>query len=124
VAFHRVVGFFSVPIARLAHDDFPPYFVAGAIFSGFGMVLTSLIPLRKVCKLEDVITVRHVELMCKVTLATGSIVGYAYAMEFFIAWYSGNPYERFAFINAPSVRTLGLLDHDFVQCPHPSVFLV
>jgi len=78
---------------------FPPYFVAGAIFSGFGMVLTLLIPLRKVCKLEDVITVRHVELMCKVTLATGSIVGYAYAMEFFIAWYSGNPYERFTFIN-------------------------
>src|SRR5882762_790727 len=78
---------------------FPPYFVAGAVFSGFGMVLTLLIPLRKICKLEDVITVRHVELMCKVTLATGSIVGYAYAMEFFIAWYSGNPYERFAFIN-------------------------
>ena len=78
---------------------FPPYFVAGAVFSGFGMVLTLLIPLRKICKLEDVITVRHVELMCKVTLATGSIVGYAYAMEFFIAWYSGNPYERYAFIN-------------------------
>jgi hypothetical protein len=49
-------------------------------------------------KLEDIITVRHVELMCKVTLATGSIVGYAYAMEFFIAWYSGNPYERFQFL--------------------------
>ena len=78
---------------------FPPYFVAGAVFSGFGMVLTLLIPLRKICKLEDVITVRHVGLMCKVTLATGSIVGYAYAMEFFIAWYSGNPYERYAFIN-------------------------
>jgi molybdopterin-containing oxidoreductase family membrane subunit len=78
---------------------FPPYFVAGAVFSGFGMVLSLLIPLRKVCRLEDIITVRHVELMCKVTLATGSIVGYAYAMEFFIAWYSGNPYERFAFIN-------------------------
>ncbi|MBI2926348.1 MAG: polysulfide reductase NrfD [Verrucomicrobia bacterium] len=78
---------------------FPPYFVAGAIFSGFGMVLTLLVPLRKMCKLEDVITLRHIDLMCKVTLATGSIVGYAYAMEFFIAWYSGNPYERFAFIN-------------------------
>jgi len=78
---------------------FPPYFVAGAIFSGFGMVLTLLIPLRKICKLEDVITVRHVELMCKVTLATGSIVGYAYGMEFFIAWYSGNPYEQYAFLN-------------------------
>jgi Ni/Fe-hydrogenase subunit HybB-like protein len=78
---------------------FPPYFVAGAIFSGFGMVLSLLIPLRKICKLEDVITLRHVDLMCKVTLATGSIVGYAYGMEFFIAWYSGSPYERFAFIN-------------------------
>lgn len=78
---------------------FPPYFVAGAIFSGFGMVLTLLVPLRSVLKLEEVITVRHVELMCKVTLATGSIVGYAYGMEFFIAWYGGNPYERFAFVN-------------------------
>jgi Ni/Fe-hydrogenase subunit HybB-like protein len=78
---------------------FPPYFVAGAIFSGFGMVLTLLIPLRKLCKLEDVITMRHIDVMCKVTLATGSIVGYAYGMEFFIAWYSGSPYERFAFIN-------------------------
>lgn len=78
---------------------FPPYFVAGAIFSGFGMVLTLLVPLRKMCKLEDIITLRHVDLMCKVTLATGSIVGYAYLMELFIAWYSGSPYERFAFIN-------------------------
>ncbi len=78
---------------------FPPYFVAGAIFSGFGMVLTLLIPIRKLCGLEDIITKRHVELMCKVTLATGSIVGYAYGMEVFIAWYSGNPYERYAFWN-------------------------
>jgi molybdopterin-containing oxidoreductase family membrane subunit len=78
---------------------FPPYFVAGAIFSGFGMVLTLLVPLRKMCKLEDVITMRHIDLMCKVTLATGSIVGYAYIMELFIAWYSGSPYERFAFLN-------------------------
>ncbi len=78
---------------------FPPYFVAGAIFSGFGMVLTLLVPLRSMCKLEDVITMRHIDLMCKVTLATGSIVGYAYGMEFFIAWYSGSPYERYAFIN-------------------------
>jgi Ni/Fe-hydrogenase subunit HybB-like protein len=78
---------------------FPPYFVAGAIFSGFGMVLTLLIPLRSMCKLEDIITLRHIDVMCKVTLATGSIVGYAYGMEFFIAWYSGNPFERFAFIN-------------------------
>jgi molybdopterin-containing oxidoreductase family membrane subunit len=78
---------------------FPPYFVAGAIFSGFGMVLTLLIPLRAMMKLEDLITMRHIDLMCKVTLATGSIVGYAYTMEFFIAWYGGNPYERFTFLN-------------------------
>src|SRR6266545_2565607 len=78
---------------------FPPYFVAGAIFSGFGMVLTLLIPLRKMLNLEDLITMRHIDLMCKVTLATGSIVGYAYTMEFFIAWYGGNPYERFTFLN-------------------------
>src|SRR5213078_1830343 len=78
---------------------FPPYFVAGAVFSGFGMVLTLLVPLRSVLKLKEIITVRHVELMCKVTLATGSIVGYAYAMEVFVAWYSGNPYEQFAFWN-------------------------
>jgi molybdopterin-containing oxidoreductase family membrane subunit len=58
-----------------------------------------LIPLRKWCKLEDIITMRHIDLMCKVTLATGSIVGYAYGMEFFIAWYSGSEYERYAFIN-------------------------
>ncbi len=78
---------------------FPPYFVAGAIFSGFGMVLTLLIPVRSLCHLEEVITKRHVDLMCKVILATGSMVGYAYSMEFFIAYYSGNPYELFTFKN-------------------------
>jgi Ni/Fe-hydrogenase subunit HybB-like protein len=88
---------------------FPPYFVAGAIFSGFGMVLTLLIPLRKLCKLEDIITMRHIDLMCKVTLATACIVAYAYGMEFFIAWYSGAPYERFAFIN----RAIGPLAWGF-----------
>lgn len=77
---------------------FPPYFVAGAVFSGFGMVLSLLVPLRRLLRLEDIITVRHVELMCKVTLATSCIVAYAYGMEFFIAWYSGNPYERFTFM--------------------------
>ncbi|MCL5096878.1 MAG: polysulfide reductase NrfD [Candidatus Omnitrophica bacterium] len=82
---------------------FPPYFVAGAIFSGFGMVLTLLIPLRRFLHLEEVITMRHIDLMCKVILATGSMVAYSYAMEFFIAYYSGNAYERFAFLN----RALG-----------------
>jgi molybdopterin-containing oxidoreductase family membrane subunit len=78
---------------------FPPYFVAGAIFSGFGMVLTLMIPSRKWFGLEEVVTVRHLDNMAKIILLTGSIVGYAYAMEFFIAWYSGNPYEQFAFVN-------------------------
>ena len=82
---------------------FPPYFVAGAVFSGFGMVLTLLIHLRKMCHLEDIITMRHIDVMCKVTLATGCIVSYAYVMEFFIAWYSGSPSERFHFMN----RALG-----------------
>ncbi|MGF1483080.1 MAG: NrfD/PsrC family molybdoenzyme membrane anchor subunit [Opitutales bacterium] len=78
---------------------FPPYFVAGAIFSGFGMVLTLMLPLRAVYGLHDLITQTHIDNMCKITLATGSMVGYAYAMEFFIAWYGANPYEGFAFIN-------------------------
>jgi Ni/Fe-hydrogenase subunit HybB-like protein len=78
---------------------FPPYFVAGAVFSGFAMVLTLLIIARKIFKLEDLITIRHLENMNKFILATGTMVGYAYAMEFFMAWYSANQYEAFAFIN-------------------------
>ncbi len=78
---------------------FPPYFVAGAIFSGFGMVLTLAIIARKVFSLQNLITVDHLEKMNKIILVTGSMVGYAYIMEFFIAWYSGNIFEVFAFIN-------------------------
>jgi molybdopterin-containing oxidoreductase family membrane subunit len=98
---HSIVSFdFAVSQLPGWHTTiFPPYFVAGAVFSGFGMVMTLIIPLRVLCKMEDIITVRHIELMCKVTLATGSIVGYAYAMEFFIAWYGGSPYELYAFKN-------------------------
>jgi len=98
---HSIVSFdFAVSQLPGWHTTiFPPYFVAGAVFSGFGMVLTILIPMRKLCKMEEIITVRHIELMCKVTLATGSIVGYAYGMEFFIAWYGGSPYELYAFKN-------------------------
>jgi molybdopterin-containing oxidoreductase family membrane subunit len=98
---HSIVSFdFAVSQVPGWHTTiFPPYFVAGAIFSGFGMVLSLLLPLRTVCKLQDVITVRHIELMGKVILATGSMVGYAYGMEFFIAWYGGNPYELYAFKN-------------------------
>ncbi|MGZ6097344.1 MAG: NrfD/PsrC family molybdoenzyme membrane anchor subunit [Myxococcaceae bacterium] len=82
---------------------FPPYFVAGAVFSGFAMVLTLMIVARKVLGFEHLITVRHLENMTKVIIVTGGIVGLAYATEFFTAWYSGNPYERFTFIN----RALG-----------------
>ena len=78
---------------------FPPYFVAGAIFSGFAMVLTLLIITRKVFKLEDYITIYHIELMNIVIIITGSIVGIAYITEFFIAWYGGVPAEYYAFYN-------------------------
>ncbi len=74
---------------------FPPYFVAGAVFSGFAMVVTLAIPLRKVYGLEDFITMRHLENMAKVMLATGLIVAYGYAIEIFTAWYGGSEYEMF-----------------------------
>ena len=78
---------------------FPPYFVAGAIFSGFAMVLTLLIIMRKVLNLEDYITISHVENMNKVIILTGSIVGVAYLTELFVSWYSGVEYEQYAFLN-------------------------
>ena len=78
---------------------FPPYFVAGAIFSGFAMVMTLMIVCRTAFKLERIITPLHFDNMAKIILLTGTIVGYAYAIEFFIAWYSGNPYEQFVFVN-------------------------
>ena len=76
---------------------FPPYFVAGAIFSGFAMVLTLLLPLRFLFNLQHIIKQEHIGAMCKIMLGTGMMVGIAYATEFFIAWYSGNPFELFAF---------------------------
>jgi molybdopterin-containing oxidoreductase family membrane subunit len=78
---------------------FPPYFVAGAIYSGFGMVLTLLLITRKTMHLERYITMLHLDRMAKVLIFTGTIVSYAYATEFFSAWFSGNLYERFHFIN-------------------------
>lgn len=78
---------------------FPPYFVVGAIFSGFAMVLTLMILTRKIYNFDKYITLYHFEQMAKVIILTGSIVGLAYITELFIAWYSGNPYEQFAFIN-------------------------
>ncbi len=78
---------------------FPPYFVAGAIFSGFGMVLTLLVVARKVMNYQDFITIGHLEAMCKVVMLTGTMVGLAYITEFFVAAYSGVEYEQYAFIN-------------------------
>jgi len=78
---------------------FPPYFVAGAIFSGFAMVLTLMLLARKAMRLEQYFTRRHVDAMCKIIILTGSIVGLAYLTEFFTAAYSGNPYEQFVFFN-------------------------
>jgi molybdopterin-containing oxidoreductase family membrane subunit len=78
---------------------FPPYFVAGAVFGGFAMVLLLAVPARELFGLKELITMRHMENMCKILLTTGLIVGYAYATELFMAWYSGNLYERFASLN-------------------------
>jgi Ni/Fe-hydrogenase subunit HybB-like protein len=101
VSVHTVVSLdFTAAIVPGWHSTiFPPYFVAGAIFSGFAMVLTLAIPLRAVYHLEDFITVRHLENMAKVLLATGLIVAYGYFMEMFMAWYSGNTYEKYVALN-------------------------
>ncbi len=101
VSVHTVVSFdFAVGIVPGWHATiFPPYFVAGAIYAGFAMVLTLAIPLRKVYGLEDFITMRHLENMGKVMLATGLIVAYGYMMETFMAWYSGVEFERYMIYN-------------------------
>ena len=106
---HSVVSFdFASTLIPTWHTTiFPPYFVAGAIFGGFAMVLTLLLPARAIFKLQDVITPQHIDKMAKIILLTGSFVTYAYAMEFFIAWYSGDHYERFAFWNRIFGRTGG-----------------
>lgn len=102
---HTIVSFdFATSVVPGWHTTiFPPYFVAGAIFSGFAMVLTLMVITRKVLKLQDYITVDHIESMNKIIVLTGSIVGLAYLTELFTAWYSQNPYEQYAFAN----RALG-----------------
>lgn len=102
---HTIVSFdFAVSVMPGWHSTiFPPYFVAGAVFSGFAMVQNVLIFVRGAFKLKHVITLDHLEKMNKVMIVTGSMVGYAYAMEFFMAWYSGSQFEQFVFLN----RALG-----------------
>jgi Ni/Fe-hydrogenase subunit HybB-like protein len=101
VSVHTVVSWdFAVAIVPGWHTTiFPPYFVAGAIYSGFAMVMTLAIPIRKFYHLEDMVTMRHLDNMAKVMLATGMIVAYGYMMETFMAFYSGNPYDRYLIIN-------------------------
>ena len=101
ISVHSIVSMdFAASVLPGWHTTlFPPYFVAGAVFSGFGMVLTLLIIARAVMNLERYITVRHLDAMAKIMLLTGSIVAFSYATEFFNAWYSRNVYERYAFVN-------------------------
>jgi molybdopterin-containing oxidoreductase family membrane subunit len=101
VSVHTVVSFdFAVAILPGWHSTiFPPYFVAGAIYSGFAMVLVLAIPLRACYGLEDFITARHLQNMAKIMLATGLMVGYGYAIEAFMAWYSDNIFEQYAQVN-------------------------
>src|SRR5690606_27966142 len=101
VSVHSVVGLdFAASVVPGWHTTiFPPYFVAGAVFSGFAMVMTISIPLRVAFGLQDFITMRHLNNMAKVMLATGLIVGYGYITELFIAWYSSNEYEWFVMSN-------------------------
>ena len=98
---HTIVSFdFATSVIPGWHTTiFPPYFVAGAIFSGFAMVLTLMIITRKVYSLESYITITHIELMNIIIMVTGSIVGVAYITELFVAWYSGVEYEQYAFLN-------------------------
>lgn len=101
ISVHTIVSFdFAMAIVPGWHSTiFPPYFVAGAVYAGFAMVLTLSIPLRKIYGLEDFITMRHLKNMAKVMLATGLIVAYGYMMEIFTAWYSANEFEEYVIAN-------------------------
>lgn len=98
---HSIVSFdFAVSILPGWHVTlFPPYFVAGAVFAGFAMVLAFLIPMRAMYNLKDFVTMKHIDWMCKIMLATGMIVFYGYLAEIFYSFYSGNPYEAFMMKN-------------------------
>jgi molybdopterin-containing oxidoreductase family membrane subunit len=97
VSVHSIVSTdFAIALVPGWHATiFPPYFVAGAIFSGFAMVITLLVPLRRVLGLEQVVTLRHFDNIARLTLATAWIVAYSYAQEFFLAWFSGDTYEQY-----------------------------
>jgi len=123
ISVHSIVGLdFAASVVPGWHSTiFPPYFVAGAVFSGFAMVVNIAIPLRVVFGLRDFITMHHLNNMAKVILVTGLIVCYGYLMEIFIPWYSGNEYERFLVINrafgpyAPTYWALILINAVMIQ---------
>jgi molybdopterin-containing oxidoreductase family membrane subunit len=101
VSVHTIVSFdFATSVIPGWHSTiFPPYFVTGAIFSGLAMVINLMVPLRVLCGLKDLITVRHLDNMCKLMLATSLLIGYAYGVELFTAWYGGNIFEQYTFRN-------------------------
>jgi Ni/Fe-hydrogenase subunit HybB-like protein len=101
VSVHTIVSFdFATSVIPGWHTTiFPPYFVTGAILSGLSMVITLIVPLRILCGLKDLVTTRHLETMCKLILATGTLLGYGYLLELANAWYSGNAYEQYVFSN-------------------------
>lgn len=109
---HSIVSFdFATSVMPGWHTTiFPPYFVAGAVFSGFALVMTLMLITRAVFNMHSLVTLKHLDLMCKFMLGTGLMVGYAYALEFFIAWYSGNQYESFVFLH--NRLGFGTLDAD------------
>jgi Ni/Fe-hydrogenase subunit HybB-like protein len=115
---HSVVSF-DFAVAQLPgwHTTiFPPYFVAGAIFSGFAMVVTLAVPARAYFGLKNLITVRHLENINKVILVTSLMVGYAYSIELFTAWYSQNPYESFVFLGNRPFGPYGVFYAIMVTC--------
>jgi Ni/Fe-hydrogenase subunit HybB-like protein len=101
VSVHTIVSFdFATSVIPGWHSTiFPPYFVTGAIFSGLSMVITLIVPLRVLCGLKDLVGPRHLEVLCKLILATGMLLSYGYMIELFNAWYGGSPMERFVFYN-------------------------
>ncbi|MEE9405570.1 MAG: NrfD/PsrC family molybdoenzyme membrane anchor subunit [Algisphaera sp.] len=121
---HSVVSF-DFAVAQLPgwHTTvFPPYFVAGAIYGGFAMVLTLAVPCRAIFGLKDIITDRHIDNCCKVMLGTGCIVVYAYSLEFFTAWYSSHHFEQFVFLNRPLGNYgVGFCSMVFLNCIGPQI---
>ncbi len=123
---HTIVSFdFAVSVLPGWHTTiFPPYFVAGAVFSGFAMVMTWMLPAREFLGLKHVVTLKHLENMAKIMLVTGMMVTYGYVMEHFIAWYSGNPYEYSEFFrvrqHGPMAPIYWLMM--FCNCVVPQIF--